>query len=157
MRKGLLSIFVLMCCCAVFFGCKKNSVSSATLHPYLTATVNDTSAFTAEIVVPSTVDTQTNDTTTALVISANSSYQYAFTDQIILQINRYKGAAGVFSIINTKNQAGAAFVHNGVVDYAASGVVAITQITSDRIIGYFSFTTLGGVPVTNGTYSVNKP
>jgi hypothetical protein len=154
MRKSLLPIIILIACSAIFAGCGKNTGASI-FNPYLTATINSTSNFTAATVAPSTVDTQVNDTSTALVITGNSSDQFAFTDKIILFITDYKAAGNVFSIV--EGHAEAIYVHEGVADPAASGVVAVTQITSNSIIGYFSFTTVGGTSVTNGTFSVGKP
>jgi len=154
MRKGLLLIITLISTCVLFSGCIKKT-ETLTINPYLTATINGVDTFTAATVVPSTADTQVIDTATALIITANVSDQFSFTDKIILEVTDYKGAAGVFSII--KSQAGGAYVHEGVTDYAANGIVAITQITSTSIIGYFSFTTVGGTSITNGTFSVGKP
>ncbi len=154
MKKGYFFIILLLSC-AIFTGCIKTTPYTLTINPSLTATLNGTTNFTAAVVVPSTIDTQVNDTSTALVITGNSSDQFNFTDKIAIEITRYKGADGVFSIV--EGQAGAAFIHNGIPDYALGGVVAITGISSNSITGYFSFLTASGINVTNGTFTVGKP
>jgi len=154
MRKILLPIIILIACCAVFAGCGKNT-GTGPYKPFLTANIDAGGNFTAATVAPSTVDTQVNDTSTALVITGNSSEVLAFADKIILVVTDYKAAGSVFSIV--QGHAAATYVHGGITDPAASGVVAITQITSTSIIGYFSFSTVSGVSVTNGSFSVAKP
>ena len=158
MKKVLFSVVLLFCCFAIFSGCSKGGSNATTIDPYLTAHVVNaygTYTFSSATVVPSIVDTQTHDTTTALVITGNFAGNVSFSDKIVLVITKYRNAAGVFSII--QGQANAAYVHDAVPDFATGGVVAITNISSNSIIGYFSFTTLSGANITNGAFSVSKP
>jgi len=159
MKKVIFSVIILFCCFAIFSGCTKSASNATTVNPYLTANVvNSYGAypFTAETVVPSIVDTQTHDTTTALVITGSFSGTIAFADKIMLVVTKYKKAQGVFSIV--QGQAKAAYINSaGVYDYATGGVVAITNISSNSIIGYFSFTTLSGAVISNGEFSVSMP
>lgn len=111
--------------------------------------------FNAATVAPSTIDTQIHDTTTALIITGASSDPNFTRDKIVLSITKYKEKTGTFSIV--QGQAGAYFLHGGVYNVAVGGLVAITKVTSNSLIGYFSFTTSTGLSVANGNFNVGKP
>lgn len=120
--------------------------------------------FTAASVVPATIDTQVNDTTITLKIIGNSADRTSPRDQIILQITNYQGITGTFSIV--KGEANAYYYHNGVTpggvygqifDTALGGIVAITHVNSNSIVGYFSFNATNGINISNGTFTVGKP
>lgn len=159
MKKIFLLLLVSISCFAIFTGCSKNSSNATTINPYLTADVNDPAygkySFTSATVTPSVVDTQTRDTTMALLITGDNASGVFFADKIQLTITRFKKTTGVFSII--QNQAQAAYIHDGNYDFATGGVVAITNVTANSVIGYFSFTTAYGRVITNGEFSVGKP
>ncbi len=159
MKKVFFSVLILISCFAIFSGCKKDSSNATTINPYLTANVNSPAVgkftFTSATVVPSVVDTQTHDTTMALVITGDIANNVTFGDKIVLTVAKYKKTGGVFSIV--MGEAGAAYIHAGTPDVATGGVVAITGISANSIIGYFSFTTNSGTSVTNGEFSVGKP
>jgi hypothetical protein len=154
MKKGFLPVIVLlMSCCFIVASCSKNKVDVTSINPSLTATIG-TYTFNAATVQPSTLDTQSHDTTTTLYITATSSDIVYPWDKIILTITKYKGETGTFSIV--EGQAGAEYLHSGVDNPAIGGVVSVTQITSNSIIGYFSFNT-GTLSVSNGSFNVGKP
>ncbi len=155
MKKGIFSVIILFCCSLVFSGCIKNTPYVTTINPYLTASIG-TYAFTSATVVPATVDSQLNDTSTALYITGNSSDVAFPHDRIVLWIQNYKGLTGVKSIV--AGSAGAYYVHdNNPPDLALGGIVAITKITSNSITGYFNFNTASGLVITNGLFTVGKP
>ena len=116
--------------------------------------------FTASTVVPSTIDTQwqeplIKDSLKDLIITGNSADLVFTHDKIVLGLSHYKGRTGNYSIV--RSEAGAIYFHNGVASYATSGIVAVTRITSNSIIGYFNFGTFDGISVTNGTFNVARP
>jgi len=154
MKKALFSVIGVLCCLVIFSGCIKNTPYVTTLDPYMTASIG-TYNFTAKTVVPSLVDTQTHDTTTALQITGNTSDLVYVNDKIVLYVTKWNKQTGVYSMV--QGFANGTYYHNGTADPALGGIVAITKITSNSIIGYFSFNTVGGVNVTNGEFSVGLP
>jgi hypothetical protein len=160
MKKVILSAIVLFGCCALFSGCIKAKPDITSIVPSMVASIG-TYDFTASSVIPSTLDTQYQqpasgpDSVLNLYITGHSSDLVYIYDKIVLNITHYNGLTGTFSIV--QNQAGAAYYHNGVVSVASGGIVVITRITSNTIIGYFSFTTVDGISVTNGTFTVALP
>lgn len=154
MKRGFLTLITLLSCYFIFTGCNKNAHYVTTINPYMTANIG-TYNFTASAVQPSTLDTQRRDTATALYITGFSSDQDYPRDKIVLVVTNYKHLTGTFSIV--QGQAHAYFYHNGVTDWALGGIVAITKITSNEIIGYFSFNTGLGTLVANGAYTVGLP
>jgi hypothetical protein len=84
--------------------------------------------------------------------SADPVYPY---DKIVLTITKYKGVTNTFSIV--QGQASATYYHSATVSYAAGGVVSISKVTSNSVIGYFSFNTSDNIAVTNGAFNVGKP
>jgi hypothetical protein len=153
MKKIFFSSIALLVGCIMFCGCSKSS-GNLTINPYLTASIG-TYNFTSATVVPSTLDTQSHDSTIAFIITGNTIDQSTPHDKIMLSVNKYKMQTGVFSIV--QGQASAWYIHSGVTDAAAGGIVAITHITSNSVIGYFSFNTYSGISVLNGAFSVGLP
>ena len=153
MKKSLFSVIVFIACGMVLGSCSKNKASITTIDPSMTATIG-TYIFNAATVQPSTIDTQTYDSTTMLIITGDCSDIAYPWDKIVLGIKKYKGVTGTFSIV--EGQASAYYLHSGVADTALGGVVSVTQITSNSIIGYFSFNT-SGLSVSNGAFNVGKP
>ena len=155
MKKAFFSIVTALCCCIVFSGCIKHDVNDMTINPTMTAMINNYS-FTAATVSPSVIDKQVHDSTTTLVITGDANVLQATPGvQIILAIKKYKGVTGTFSIVRT--EAGGLYIHNGTTSPAIAGIVSITSITSNSIIGYFSFTTVDGYAITNGSFNTGKP
>jgi hypothetical protein len=154
MKKALFSVIGVFCCIVIFSGCIKNTPYVTTLDPYMTASIG-TYNFTAKTVVPSLVDTQAYDSVTALQITGNSADLFYVNDKIVLYVSKWKKQTGVFSMV--QGQANGIYYHNGIPDPALGGIVAITKITSNSIIGYFSFNTASGANITNGEYSVGLP
>jgi hypothetical protein len=154
MKKSLITVFVFVCFAFVIAGCSKNNHQVTTLNPYMTATIG-TYNFSAKTIVPSLVDTQGYDSVSALYITGNTSDLVYVNDKIVLGVSRFHGVTGTFSIV--QGQASAAFIHNGLNDIAVGGIVAITKITDNSLIGYFSFQTGSGVLVSNGSFSVGNP
>lgn len=154
MKKSLLFVLVAIGCVFAITGCKKNNATVTTLNPYMTATIG-TYNFAAKTVVPALVDTQGYDSVSALYITGNTSDLVYVNDKIVLGVSRFHGVTGTFSIV--QGQASAAFIHNGLNDVAVGGIVAITKITNNSLIGYFSFQTGSGVLVSNGSFSVGNP
>jgi hypothetical protein len=154
MKKALFTGIFFLLGLIVISGCIKNTPYVTTLNPSMTASIG-TYTFNAKTVVPSVVDTQGRDTTDYLLITGNSSDLVFYNDKILLYIRKWKKQTGVFSII--QSQANAIWVHDGYVDPAMGGIVAITKITSNSIIGYFSFNTVNGAAITNGEFNVGKP
>jgi hypothetical protein len=138
MRKSLLPLVIFFGCCAFFFGCTKNTPYVTAISPSLTATI-DGYQFVASTTVPSTLDSQASDTTTSLIITGYGSDLRWPNDRIVLEVASYKGKAGTFSIV--QGQASAHYYHNGMVSPASGGIVSITKVTSNSIVGYFSFVT----------------
>ena len=159
MKKAVLSVIVVIACCVLFSGCTKNTPQITAINPSMTASIG-TYNFTASTVVPSTLDTQKQekgliDTVENLYITGHTSDLVFVWDKIVLNITHYDGLTGTFSIV--QGQANATYYHNGVTSKAIGGIVSITHITSNTIIGYFSFTTSDGISVTNGTFTVGLP
>jgi|GEM_PF-1215110 len=159
MKKAILSVVVLLGCIALFSGCIKNRPYITTIDPSMTATIGAYN-FTATTVVPSTLDTQSQtkgkvDSVENLFITGHSSDLVYTRDKIVLNVTRFDGLTGTFSII--KGEAWAEYYHNGVHSPALNGIVSITRITSTAIIGYFNFTTTDGITVSNGTFNVGLP
>jgi hypothetical protein len=159
MKKGFFLSVILVSCFAVFSGCIKSTPAVTTIDPSLTATIG-TYNFTALTVVPSTLDTQIHDSTTTLIITAKTSDITAKGDEIVLHITKYKGVTGTFSVI--RGEASAFYYHNGIYstafgDSGSSGIISITHVTSNSIVGYFVFTTSDGLYVQNGVFTVGKP
>lgn len=155
MKKALILVILLFTGIGIFPGCIKNTPYVTTIQPYMTAQMGGNYTFTAKTVVPSLLDTQTHDSTTTLIITGNSSDLYYYNDQLILTITKWKKQTGVFSII--QGQASANFFHDRILDPTLGGIVAVTKITPNAIIGYFSFNTLSGMAVTNGEFNVGLP
>ena len=159
MKKVLFSVSILLSCCIIFSGCIKTSPSSLTINPSMTASIGKYN-FIASSVVPSTVNTQVNDSITTLIITGYSSDVTYPNDKIVITVTSYKSAPGTWSI--EQGQASGTYYHNGAVYAAAGGiaatggVVSISNVTSSNIVGYFSFNT-GGVAVTNGSFNVGLP
>ncbi|MCW3123201.1 MAG: hypothetical protein JWQ38_2693, partial [Flavipsychrobacter sp.] len=76
-------------------------------------------------------------------------------DKIVLFVAKYKNNTGTYSIV--QRQAGAYYLHSGIKSIATGGVVAITKVNSDNIVGYFSFNTSDGIAVKNGNFTVGTP
>lgn len=156
MKRGFYSVLLLMSCFVVMSGCIKNTPYVTTLNPYMTAQIG-TYNFAAKTVVPTVADTQSHvhDTADVLYITGNASDILFPYDKIVLAVNRYRGITGTLSIV--QSQAGATYIHNGISYPAIGGIVAITKVTSNSLIGYFSFQTASGITVTNGEFNVGKP
>jgi hypothetical protein len=158
MKRALFCLVLLAGAAAVFTGCIKNTPNNTTVNPSMTATIGSY-RFVASSVVPSTLDTQVNDTTTMLIITGKTADRTTPLDKIILRVTKYNGNTAVFSIV--QGQASAYYYHQGttgqVYDTATGGVVSITHINQDNIVGYFSFTTNTGLSVANGSFTVGKP
>ncbi len=154
MKKGFFSVIVLLSCCFFISGCIKNTPYVTTLNPYLTASIG-TYNFTANTVVPALLDSQLYDTSYTLIITGNSAEYVNPYDKIVLTISKYRLITGINSIV--QGQATANYIHDGISYPASGGIVAVTKITDNSIIGYFSFTTASGLNVTNGAYCVGKP
>ncbi len=159
MKKVLLSILVLVGCLGLFAGCSKNSPQVTAINPTMSATIG-TYNFTAATVVPSTLDTQYMelghvDTVENLYITGHTTDLVYTRDYIRLRVSHYDGLTGTFPI--APGAGGAVYYHNGVTSNSNGGIVVITRITSNSIIGYFSFTTFDGISVTNGVFTVGLP
>jgi hypothetical protein len=154
MKKGFFAVVALLSCFIVFSGCNKNAHNVTTINPYMTANIGAYN-FTATAVQPSTLDTQLHDTTTMLIITGFSSDLQYPLDKVVLSVTKYRGLTGTFSIV--QGQAGAYFFHNNIKDDALGGIVAITKVTSNCLIGYFSFNTGLGSLVANGSFNVGLP
>ncbi len=164
MQKSLFSVFIAVCCIVAVVGCNKNTPYVTTLEPYMTANIG-TYNFTAKTVVPAIIDTQSQigktDSGSILRITGNTSDLVYVNDKIELYINHFHGQTGTFSIV--QGQAGAAYYHNGSVLWSPGGIVAITRITDNSLIGYFQFTATdptnpsNTMLVSNGTFSVGNP
>jgi hypothetical protein len=150
MKKGLLSLVILISTVALFSGCIKNT-TNRTIEPVMTASLG-TYTFEAASVQPSTVKPQLNDTATTLYITG---VDFSNNNKIVLGITKYKGLTGTFSIV--QGTATVKYYHQGVTSTGTSGVIAITDITANTVNGYFSFTTDDNLSVTNGTFVVGKP
>jgi len=154
MKKVIFYVFLVVACCAAFWGCTKNTPYITTTNPSMTADIG-TFKFISSAVRPATIDTQIGDTSTTLVITGYTSDRVNPYDKIVLHINNYKGVTNVFSIV--KGEASAVYFHNGNIGIALGGVVAVRTVSSNQITGYFSFNTDDGVKIDNGLFSVNTP
>ena len=159
MKKRFFTGIFLIGCMAFFAGCLKNTPYVTTINPSLTANIG-TYDFTAATVVPSILDTQVHDTSTTLIITAYTSDNTSIHDKIVLTIFNYKDAVKLYSVV--RQECSAYYLHGGVMSVAASGlgsagVISVTHVTSNSLIGYFTFTTTDGIVVSNGTFNVGKP
>ncbi|MES2703459.1 MAG: hypothetical protein V4649_12520 [Bacteroidota bacterium] len=154
MRKLLLPVFILAAACLFLGGCIKNTPYVTTINPSMSASIGSYK-FVAGATVPATLDSQSFDTTRTLIITGRGSDKRYPTDRIVLTISAYRGVAGTFSIV--QGQASATYYHGSVLSPAAGGVVSITRITDNSIIGYFSFNTTDNIAVTNGDFNVGLP
>ncbi len=154
MKKIFLSVSLVLACCFVFLGCIKNTPYVTSINPTMVADVGNYK-FISSAVTPATIDTQRYDTSTTLVITGYSSDRVSPYDKIILTIADYNGVTGTFSIV--QGQAGALYHHGTALGVAVSGIVAIKNVNSELISGYFSFNTDDGEKITNGTFTVGIP
>jgi len=153
MKKVIFSIVIVLCCGFIISGCTKHP--TLTITPSMTAQIG-TDTFNAVTVAPSVVTSQANDTTNTLIITGNANLLQATPgDQIILSITKYKNATGTFSLV--QGQASEVYIHNGITSVGTGGIISVTNITSNSIIGYFAFTTADGLSIVNGTFNVGKP
>jgi hypothetical protein len=158
MKKGLRIVSLISGCILLFCGCIKNRPYVTTINTAMTASVPTSSGtynFIAQYATPAILDTQMADTSKTLVITGYGSDVVHPYDKIVLAVANYKGATGVFSIV--QGQAGAEYYHNGVLSVAAGGIVSITSISSTVISGYFNFNCVDGVSVNNGKFTVGIP
>jgi hypothetical protein len=154
MKKNTLVLLVLICAYAAVTGCIRNTPYVTTTNPTMTATLGKYQ-FVASQVTSALLDTQRNDTSKTLIITGLANDKANPQDNITLSVSAYRGKAGTFSIV--KGEAAAVYTHGLVAGVAISGIVSITQITANSIIGYFSFNTNDSVAVTSGSYNVGKP
>lgn len=158
MKRALFCLAIVAGACAIFTGCIKNTPDNTTINPSLTVNIGSY-RFVAKDVIPSTLDTQVNDTSTMLIITAHTSDRTTPNDKMVLQVTSYHQNTGVFSIV--QGQAHAYYYHQGTFgptwDTATGGVISISKIHSNDIEGYFSFTTNTGLSVSNGSFVVGNP
>jgi hypothetical protein len=150
MKKGLLSLVILISTVALFSGCIKNG-TNRTIEPIMTASLG-TYSFEAASVQPSTVKPQLSDSSTTLYITG---IDFSNNNKIVLGITKYKGLTGTFSLV--QGTASVKYYHQGITSTGTAGVVAITDVTANTVNGYFSFTTDDNLSITNGTFGVGKP
>jgi len=110
--------------------------------------------FIASSTVPSILDTQIHDSTTTLIITGYSSDPNYPHDKMVISVTKYKAVTGTWSIV--QGQATGTYYHNGYVYPALGGVVSISNVTSNSLIGYFSFNT-DSLSVSNGAFNVGQP
>jgi hypothetical protein len=154
MKKNTLVLLALICAYAAFSGCIRNTPYVTTTNPTMTATIGKYQ-FVASQVTSALLDTQRNDTTKTLIITGLANDRANPQDKIILAVTAYRGKAGTFSIV--KGEASAIYNHGIQTGVAYSGIVSITQINANSIIGYFSFNTNDSLAITSGSYNVGKP
>jgi hypothetical protein len=155
MKKGFFLITIISVSVFVIIsGCIKTSPVITTINPSMTANVGSYN-FIAATTVPSTLDTQVHDSTTTLIITGYSSDPVYPYDKMVISITKYKPLAATYSIV--QGQATATYYHNTSVSYALGGIVSVSRITSNTIVGYFSFNTQDNIAVTNGSFTVGKP
>ena len=154
MKKGIFSVIILFVCAVAFSGCINTSPTSFTIHPSMSATIGNYN-FVAASTVPSTLDTQVHDSTTELIITGYTSDPAYPHDKIVLSITKYKGVTGTYSIV--QGQANATWYHSTTVSKALGGVVSITRVESNCLVGYFSFNTDDNQSITNGAFNVGLP
>ena len=114
MKKAVFSVILLVSCCLVFTGCIKNTPYITTINPAMTANIG-TYNFTANTVVPSTLDTQGQqneliDSVEVLYITGNSSDLVYPKDKIVLSISKFRWLTGISSIV--RGEANAYYYHN---------------------------------------------
>ena len=155
MKKGFFSVIVILFISGIIFcGCTKHPSTTLTTNPSMSANIGSYT-FVAATVVTSILDTQAYDSTTTLDITGNTSDVAHPYDKIQISITKYKGAKGVYSIV--ESHASAFYLHSGKKSIALGGVVAITNFTSNTMTGYFSFNTTDTVNVVNGAFTANLP
>ena len=157
MKKIFFPVIILLVCFG-FNGCIKETPDTPTPNPYMNITIGPY-IFNTSTVYPSTLSQKTNDTTITLFITGE---QLSTKEKIILTINNYKAKEGIYSI--AAGEAEAKYLHytgtSTIVSntsIAIGGVVVITKIVNDNIVGYFSFQTADGLDLTNGTYTCPAP
>ncbi len=122
----------------------------------MAATIGGTYNFIGSTTWISTLDTQVHDSTTTLVITGISSDVAFPVDRIQLTITKYKGVTGTFGIV--LGESSAYYYHNGIYYTALGGIVSITHVYSDHLVGYFNFINSNStLNVTNGAFTVLKP
>ena len=154
MKKCLLPVVTLIGCVLIFCGCIKNTPYVTTINPYMTASIG-TYTFVASATTPAVVDTQVMDTAHTLIITGLSSDRAYPHDQMVISIDHYRGVPGVYSMV--QGQAGAYYLHNGLLAPASGGVIGIQTVSSTVITGYFSFNTVTGDAIKEGKFSVGTP
>ncbi len=154
MIKGFSAVVTLFICCVIFSGCIKTSPDVLTINPSMTANIGSYN-FVAKSTVPATLDAQVHDTTTTLIITGYTSDPAYPYDKMVISITKYKGVPGTYSIV--QGQASGTWYHSTNVSSALGGVVSISKVESNCIIGYFSFNTQDGQAITNGAFNVGLP
>lgn len=154
MKKFLVLAALAVGCGATFIGCNKNGGYVTTTNPSMTADIGNFK-FISSAVRTATFKPQLPDTLNGLIITGYTSDNVNPYDKVVLYIRNYKRAAGTFSIV--QGQANAIYYHNGLIDSALGGVIAISEVTSTTTSGYFKFNTKYGSTVTNGNYVANNP
>lgn len=155
MKQGFLFIVVLFMSGVLFTGCIKNTPYVTTTNPSMSAVIGSYT-FVAKYVTSATVDTQTHDSTIALIITGNTSDVAHPYDKIQLIVNKYRpNTTGVYSIV--QSQASATYWHSGIKSYALGGIVAITNYSSNIVSGYFNFDTQDTIHIGNGSFVANRP
>lgn len=150
MKKGIISVLVLICMGFMFVGCQKDT--TLTIDPYMTASIG-TYSFNAEYIQPAFLKSQINDTGTTLIITG---YDRATHDTMIISVTKYNGQPGTFSI--AQGQANASYRRNGTRYDATGGIVAIKEVGAGTITGYYNFSTpVSTVAISNGTYVCGNP
>ena len=150
MKKSVLSIIVILCCGFIFSGCIKKR-TDRTVNPSMTSSVG-TYTFTADLIQPSVLKPQLNDSAISLIITG---YEKSTGNKVVISVRKYLGKAGTFSIV--QGEAGGEYAHGGTTEIATSGIVAIKEVDASTITGYFSFATALGTSMTNGSYVTAKP
>jgi hypothetical protein len=151
MKKGILSILLVVMCCGVFTQCEKQH--NNTPMPFMNARINLSDTFVANTVITSTLTSQLGDSAPTLILTG---YKALNTDPyIVLGVKRYKGHTGTFSIV--EGQAYATYRHPPSTGYSIGGIVSITKVTSGTISGYFSFITSDSNVVSSGNFLAVPP
>ncbi len=150
MKKGLLYIVALICIGGVFSGCIKNG-TNRTINPSMTLSLGNYN-FNATDVAPSTATPQLKDTATTLFITG---YDAVTGNKVVLGVKKFNPKGGTYSI--AAGDASAVYYHSGIISPASGGVIAVKDVSSNTISGYFSFDTYDGIKATGGTYVVGKP
>lgn len=155
MKKIALMLVMAVVAAFVFTGCSKNRPYVTTITPSMTADIGGGYKYIASAVRPATIDTQRFDTSTTLLITGYSADPASSKDKIVLSISNYKGETGTFSMV--QGLGGAVYTHGSMEDPALGGIIAITEVTTTTVSGYFNFNTASGVVVTNGKFTVGVP